>query len=272
MSEIFDCYYCQNKTKGQKFDSWDKTTFYLCNKCKCASAKKTKDNFIYEENYWHQITDPDGKKRNLLNEKKFKIDNWYGGIIEYVNNNFNNGSKILDIGCGLGHLISSFNKKFEKYALDVSKYSIEYINKEYPEINSKCSIFKKELYENNFFDVVIAYHVIEHIDNPFVFLEDIKKILKKNGVLIIGTPNRSCLTEKLFKGNFRLYSKEHILIFNKKEFVKLLKSQGFEINFIEYPFFKTQYFNFKNLLRLFLFNKVSPPFFGNIMTAYAKKI
>ena len=133
---------------------------------------------IYEENYWHQITDPDGKKRNLLNEKKFKIDNWYGGIIEYVNNNFDNDSKILDIGCGLGHLISSFNKKFDKYALDVSKYSIEYINNEYPEINSKCSIFKKKLYEN-FFDVVIAYHVIEHIDNPFVFLEDIKKILKK---------------------------------------------------------------------------------------------
>lgn len=272
MSDIFDCYYCQKKTKGKEFISWDKTKYFLCSECECASSKSSKKDFVYEENYWHKIIDPDGKERNLLNEKNFKLQNWYGGIINYIDDNFEKGSKVLDIGCGLGHLISSIDNKFNKYALDTSRFSINYINDNYSNINTQCSILKEKLYKENFFDVVVAYHVIEHIDDPFKFIKNIKNILKKGGVLILGTPNRSCIAEKLFKGNFRLYSKEHLLLLTSQRLIQLLKNKGFKVDFIEYPFFKTKYFNFHNIFKLFFTNKISPPFYGSIMTAYAKKI
>lgn len=272
MSNLFDCYYCQKKSYGKKFISWDKTQFFLCSKCDCASKKPSKKDYIYEENYWYKIVDPDGKERNLLNEKNFKVKNWYGGIINYINDNFEKDSKVLDIGCGLGHLISSIDNKFEKYALDISKFSINYINNNYSNIITQCSAFNERLYEKDFFDVVVAYHVIEHMNDPYIFIKNIKNILKKGGILIIGTPNRSCIVEKLFKENFRLYSKEHLLLFTRKRLTNLLKDKGFKIDMIEYPFFKTQYFNFRNIFKLFFTNKISPPFYGNIMTAYAKKV
>ncbi|MFY9074517.1 methyltransferase type 11 [Malaciobacter mytili] len=47
----------------------------------------------------------------------------------------------------------------------------------------------KELpFENNSFDTVILTQVLEHIDNPFKALEEIKRVLKKDGILILSVP------------------------------------------------------------------------------------
>ena len=107
-------------------------------------------NLAYEENYWHEIIDPDGKKRNLLNEKNFKIKNWYGDIIDIINKKSKPNSKIIDVGAGLGHLISELSDKFEKYAIDISEYSTNYIKNEYPNIKTFCGKFSKNLFKKNF--------------------------------------------------------------------------------------------------------------------------
>ena len=52
---------------------------------------------------------------------------------------------------------------------------------------------------------------------------------------------------------------------------KVLVNKDFKIEKEEFPFFKTDYFNFKNILRLFMFHNISPPFYGSIMTIYARK-
>ena len=52
---------------------------------------------------------------------------------------------------------------------------------------------------------------------------------------------------------------------------KILLSKDFIIEKEEFPFFKTDYFNLGNILKLFMFNKISPPFYGNIMTFYVRK-
>jgi len=40
----------------------------------------------------------------------------------------------------------------------------------------------------------------------------------------------------------------------------------------EYPFFKTDYFNIKNIFKIFDTRKISPAFYGNIMTLYGEKL
>ena len=65
----------------------------------------------YEEEY-HEITvDPDGKKRNLLEER----EQWLTSVKEitdYLDNL--DPSRILDIGCGLGWLLSSMSDDWDK--------------------------------------------------------------------------------------------------------------------------------------------------------------
>ena len=47
-----------------------------------------------------------------------------------------------------------------------------------------------KLPKNLKFDIVTAFDVIEHVESPVNFLNMIKKYLKKNGIVLIYTPNK----------------------------------------------------------------------------------
>jgi 2-polyprenyl-3-methyl-5-hydroxy-6-metoxy-1,4-benzoquinol methylase len=119
--------------------------------------------------------------------------------------------------------------------------------------------------------VIMFYHVIEHLQNPVEILNILHKLIKHNGVLIVGTPNIGSLASIIFKGNFRLYGPGHLCLFNPKSISKVLSESGFRIFHREYPFLKTDYATIKNFTRMFNLNQISPPFYGNLMTVYARK-
>ena len=66
-------------------------------------------------------------RSNHVKEKDFKLKNWYGNTIDFVNR-YNNVS-ILDIGCGLGFFLSAIKKNIERHGLEESKFAIDYIKK-----------------------------------------------------------------------------------------------------------------------------------------------
>ncbi len=91
------------------------------------------------------------------------------------------------------------------------------------------------------------------------------------GVLIVGTPNSSSIAARIFKGNFRQYAPGHLCLFNKSSLNDILTVNGFEIFKREYPFWKTDYASITNIVRMFTPWKISPPFYGNMMTFYSHK-
>ena len=122
------------------------------------------------------------------------------------------------------------------------------------------------------FDVVFSYHVIEHLSNPEMLIENAYNILKKKGYFIIGTPNFDSGCARRFKNNYRFFKdKTHLSFFSENSLFRLLDDNGFKIEQVDYPYFETDHFSKKNLNRLFLKSKVSPPFYGNIMTFYCTK-
>ncbi len=114
----------------------------------------------YEESYWNTVVDPDGKERNRLEEKEqFLKDTDY--ILEYIASQA--GGTLLDIGCGLGWLLSALPEKWNKYGIELSKVAAEFARR-------FGNIFYGPLSESphpeNFFDVVVMHHVIEHLAKP----------------------------------------------------------------------------------------------------------
>ena len=116
------------------------------------------------------------------------------------------------------------------------------------------------------------YHVIEHLENPQNELKILYELLKPGGILIVGTPNISSLAAKIFQGNFRLFGPGHLCLFTPKNLNGILQSNGFEVFKREYPFWKTDYATIKNVFRMFMPWEISPPFYGSIMTFYARKV
>jgi len=68
-----------------------------------------------------------------------------------------------------------------------------------------------------------------------------------------------------------LNDKTHCSLFSDFSLCELLKDFGFQIDRVEYPFFNTEYFTKENFDRMFDVDKVSPAFYGNIMSIYATK-
>ncbi len=266
-SSICPC--CNSNDIKRNFVSYNKIKYSICNNCN-SSYQNPRVKINYADLNWETLKDPDGNIRNLKNEKDFKIKNWYGDTISYLNNN--SGGKILDIGAGLGFFLSALDTlKWEKYALETSNYCINYIEKNFKDINIFQGSINNHTFEYDAFDVVFFYHVFEHLENPLIAIDEIYKLLKKDGLLIIGTPNNSSLCSLIFKKNFRLLGPEHNFIITSKQLRKILIEKNFNIIKLEYPYFKTDYFNFKNIFKMFSLNNVSPAFYGNIMTYYAKK-
>lgn len=119
--------------------------------------------------------------------------------------------RVLDVGCGSYPYFLVSTKFEEKYGIDPS-VNANFVKNQRIYL-SKTDVSKKKLpFKDNFFDVVTMLAVFEHIDqNKLKFvLEEIKRVLKKNGNLIITTP--SPWADKLLHlmANFGLISSEEI--------------------------------------------------------------
>ncbi len=227
------------------------------------------DSIDYGEGYWQAVTDPDGKTRNLLEERDFRIKNWYGNIPDLINRM--PPGKILDVGCGPGHLLSAIDGCHKKFGLEISDLCIGHIKRHYPEITVRKGTLDSCPDLPDDFDIIVLYHVLEHLENPLAVLNSIRALLKDSGSLILGTPNIGGFCARRFKGNFRLLGHPHLSLFNEKTLTAMLAKAGFTVTRKEFPFFQTAYFTLSNLLRLRDARKLSPPFYKNVMTFYASK-
>ncbi|HEX6462230.1 MAG TPA: class I SAM-dependent methyltransferase [Candidatus Saccharimonadales bacterium] len=102
------------------------------------------------------------------------------------------GKDVLDIASGSGYGTALLAKQAKSVVgVDISKEAIEFANKEYPAKNIayKKSDGKTIPFADNTFDVVVSFETIEHIDDYDFFMEEIKRVLKDDGLFILSTPN-----------------------------------------------------------------------------------
>jgi len=100
------------------------------------------------------------------------------------------GKKVLDLGCGHGHDIVAYEKlgAAEVYGIDSSSFMV---NKARKIVKSPEKLFvssmEKMPFEDNFFDVIIGRFSIHYVENLSGTYEEISRIMKKSGELVIVT-------------------------------------------------------------------------------------
>jgi len=155
--------------------------------------------------------------------------------------------KILDVGFNSGTLHRKIKEKFKN---DV--FGIDTVIKKETECYKEADASKKIPFPDNYFDTIVAGEVIEHMKKPEGFIQEAYRVLKKDGRIIITTPNRLSLINRIFRS---YYAPLHFTLFAEKELAGLLESKGFRIiESVYFPFTPESCDN-SRYPELFLFRK-----------------
>ncbi|OGC69091.1 hypothetical protein A2415_05360 [candidate division WWE3 bacterium RIFOXYC1_FULL_39_7] len=135
---------------------------------------------------------------------------------------------VLDVGTSTGAMLDNFtNEGWETWGVEPSENFEIARAKGHKILHEE---FEEAKLPNNYFDVVIANHVLEHVDDPVVFLKKAERLLKNGGFVLIDAPNFGGLRSKLYRMHWKyLTPSEHKWHFTKESLSCLFEKVGLEI-------------------------------------------
>ena len=137
------------------------------------------------------------------------------------------GSRLLEIGSGLGHLIGQLEGSFETYGLDLNHWAVSRSRSEAKGTYLETASAQALPYTDNSFGVIIIKHIVEHLPDPAQAVREIGRILEPDGILILATPNLDSLL-KLWKGSrwIGFLDPTHISLKPPAEWLSLIQDAG----------------------------------------------
>lgn len=139
------------------------------------------------------------------------------------------GTRLLDVGCATGFFMeAAADEGFDVRGLEFSTVAI---SRARPDIRERIvcgdinALLKREPEK---FDVVTAFDIIEHVQDPAKFLEEIGQILHPGGVLAISSPDTGHFLRYLMGSKWpMLQPMQHAMLFSRRGIAALLERCGF---------------------------------------------
>src|ERR1700722_183378 len=117
-------------------------------------------------------------------DKKSFLKSFYRKYIVKIGTldpHFDSPGKILDVGCGSGKFLYVMKKKnWEVYGVEVNENAAK-LGNELEQLNIHLGDLLSSKYDSDFFDYIRSNHSFEHMTNPEEVLDEIHRILKKDG-------------------------------------------------------------------------------------------
>lgn len=242
-----NCYLCNKKSSF--IYQLDNRLIYQCfNDDLFFSVDKKNTCFVYDQDYYD--SSPYTQLpilRNIYFQNKIKKILALSPKIK---------AKILDVGCGWGNFLQILNKNHLEYlGIDISQKAVAICNKK--GLNClKTDLINLSKNGRQKYSLITFFQVIEHLKNPLEYLRAAKKLLKKNGILLITTPNNNSPLRTLFGPKWSVYNTpSHYFFYSKKSLGRLLKMAGF--NKFEVKIDQPRYFSLNYILQRILKKRFS---------------
>ncbi len=176
----------------------------------------------FEETYfkgWYKSAVGNFSKEDLELSRRWFFA-WIEKLGEYIPLKKGNGKKILEIGCSIGAVSSLLVEKgFDVYASDISEYAVKKAKKLTPNVKFSVIDIQKKITLPVKFDYIIAFEVVEHLENPEKGIQNIYEALEAKGKAVISTPYP-------YKWNFR--DPTHINVKYPQAWVTMMRDAGFK--------------------------------------------
>lgn len=140
-----------------------------------------------------------------------------------------NRGTLLDIGCGYGFFLELARKRgWSIYGIDPCAHARAYAASKAIEVDSG-DLFVRA-YNDNMFDIVTLFYVLEHLSDPLRYLKEIIRILKPGGLVLIRVPHTTPIANlfKILRIPNKLYdAPSHLSDFSPDTLAFALKKTGF---------------------------------------------
>jgi len=159
--------------------------------------------------------------------KRSFLGDLYRRYVLYPRLNLHLKGRVLDVGCGIGDMLS-YRKN--TVGLDVNSLNVDFCQKRQLEAH----MMKPDVisFKDKTFDSVLLDNVLEHIEKPSLLFKEIRRVLKPDGILLIGVPG--------IKGYES--DDDHKVFYDEKKLHALAQKNNFNVNqFFYTPLVKSKF-------------------------------
>ncbi len=228
----------------------EKFEYFQCSNCECLQIAKIPVNLekYYPSDYYTysrpNIPVTGNLKRFLRRQRTIYYLNGKGFIgwmmtkifgkpsLHWIKQaGFHLDSRILDVGCGAGHLLMHLRKEGFSNLTGIDPFLEEDCD-----YGNGVVIFKKALSDlGGSFEFVMLHHSFEHVPDPIETLEMLREKTEDHGTVLIRIPIVSSFAWREYRTNWvQLDAPRHIFLHSLKSMEMISRKTGFEIESIEY--------------------------------------
>jgi len=154
-----------------------------------SSKQQVNDLFTQTVDDWARYYDDPAPvtmtAQNFVSRRRFAI--------QMIENKLAKGSKILDVGCGTGHLAAELAKRgYDTWGTDLSAGMVDYARTNYNHDRYQVADIEKIPFPDNFFDGIVCLGVVEYLASDGPALSEMHRVLRPGGYAVITTPSSIC--------------------------------------------------------------------------------
>lgn len=206
-------------------------TYYSCDNCHSMflwpmpSVQAMKDFAEHE----YRV----GAYSDYLKAKPLKVLTFENRVKQFkhlLTNMGNQKLRHLDVGCSAGFMIEvGIKHGFDSYGVEFSKEAISKAD-----VQTQSRIINSDVNQlsdskESKFDLVTCFDIVEHVQDPFIFLASLKRLLNPGGLLVLTTPDPEHSLAKIMGTKWpMLQPMQHTIIFSKSGLKSVLDQTGFE--------------------------------------------
>ena len=118
---------------------------------------------------------------------------------------------LVEVGCGTGEfLLAASAAGHRVIGLDLSREVISHVQGRHPGLDVRCATLETSGLPACSADVVAAFHVLEHVDDPIGLLIQMRRLLRPGGLAYIRVPNLDTWFRRVLGRNWWGFSVEHV--------------------------------------------------------------
>jgi 2-polyprenyl-3-methyl-5-hydroxy-6-metoxy-1,4-benzoquinol methylase len=136
--------------------------------------------------------------------------------------------RLLEVGCGRGDFLRLGRRHFEVAGIEPSPELADEAGRE-GRVHRGLVADAPMNGDWTGFDVVVSFHVIEHVSSPMAFVRDLASRLKPGGLLVLETPDIGSMPFRIWGARWRQFIPEHYYFFDRMTLGRLIEGNGFRI-------------------------------------------